>query len=141
MAPALFDFSVTVCVTELSERLLLEGGAWRHLHATLTPLASLLLFLCSLSRRDPEEGIAVQCGYDEREILDTAVKMKGTETRILPKYNYFVHRGTIGDIEINRYMTPRRDLCACSVKFDCCLISFLEYSTIFNCPTLKSEKL
>lgn len=38
-------FSVTVCVATLSERLLLEGGAWHHLHATLMSAASRPLLL------------------------------------------------------------------------------------------------
>lgn len=56
-APALLDFSVTVCVTELSERLLLEGGDWRYHHATLRSPTSPFLFLYaprSLRRGRPQ---------------------------------------------------------------------------------------
>lgn len=35
--PLSSGFSVTVCIAALSERLLLEGGARSHLHATLVP--------------------------------------------------------------------------------------------------------
>lgn len=51
-------FSVTVCVATLSERLLLEGGAWHHLHATLMSAASRPLLL-SCRMGNPEEGIAI----------------------------------------------------------------------------------
>lgn len=51
-------FSVTVCVVTLSERLLLEGGAWHHLHATLMSAVSRPLLL-SCRMGNPEEGIAI----------------------------------------------------------------------------------
>lgn len=55
-------FSVTVGVAALSERLLLEGGAWHHLHATFMFTATRPLFL---SRRQIlKKGSSTSINFD-----------------------------------------------------------------------------
>lgn len=75
-APALLDFSVTVCVTELSERLLLEGGDWRYHHATLRSPTSPFLFLYAPRslRRGRPQALSDRC-----KILRTTVNIHGSE--------------------------------------------------------------
>ena len=79
-APALLDFSVTVCVTELSERLLLEGGDWRYHHATLRSPTSPFLFL--YAPRSLRRGRPQTLAEDRCKILRTTVNIHESEVFI-----------------------------------------------------------
>lgn len=81
-APALLDFSVTVCVTELSERLLLEGGDWRYHHATLRSPTSPFLFRSGSWRRGRPRALLGSVQDPQRDREHPRVGSRIVETRV-----------------------------------------------------------